>query len=115
MNADMIAAWAVENGFLRIGLGNYRRHDNAGAITFEIKRLSYLLIDEKQGFRARLISRLFKDMTLPGAGESLQAPLSIASQTLRQAMRELRKSLVHILTEACGSGTSARNNAGSSS
>ncbi|WP_313606066.1 hypothetical protein [Rhizobium sp.] len=72
MNADMIAAWAVENGFLRVGLSNYRRHDNAGVITIEIKRLSYLLIDERQGSRPRLLSRLFKDVSLPRAGESLQ-------------------------------------------
>lgn len=72
MNADMIAAWAVENGFLRIGLSNYRRHDDAGVITIEIKRLSYLLIDERQGLRPRLVSRLFKDVSFPGAGEGLQ-------------------------------------------
>jgi len=50
MNADMIAAWAVENGFHAIDSGNYRRHDNAGVITIEIKRMSFLLIDERQGF-----------------------------------------------------------------
>ncbi|TNM59526.1 hypothetical protein [Aliirhizobium smilacinae] len=77
MNADMIAAWAVENGFLRIGLSNFRRNDNAGVMTIEIKRLSYLLIDERQGSRPRLISRLFKDIALPHAGESLKV-LSLA-------------------------------------
>ncbi|SFB63698.1 hypothetical protein SAMN03159496_06297 [Rhizobium sp. NFR07] len=72
MNADMIAAWAVENGFLRIGVNDYRRHDNAGVITLEIKKLSYLLIDQRQGLRPRLVSQLFKDMALPRAGASLQ-------------------------------------------
>ncbi len=72
MNADMIAAWAVENGFLRIGVSNYRRHDNSGVITLEIKKLSYLLIDQRQGFRPRLVSQLFKDMALPRSGASLQ-------------------------------------------
>jgi hypothetical protein len=66
MNADMIAAWALENGFHAIDPRNYRRHDNAGVITIEIKRMSFLLIDERQGFRPRLISRLFKDMPLNG-------------------------------------------------
>ncbi|MBB4351757.1 hypothetical protein [Aliirhizobium cellulosilyticum] len=78
MNADMIAAWAVENGFLRIGLAKYRRSDNAGVITIEIKRLSYLLIDERQGSRPRLVSRLFKDASLPRAGTRLQV-LSLSS------------------------------------
>ena len=67
MNADLIAAWAVENGFLQIGLGNYRRRDDEGVITIEIKRMSYLLIDERQGSRPRLVSRLFKDMIFPSA------------------------------------------------
>lgn len=72
MNADMIADWAVENGFLKIGLSNYRRHDSTGMITIEIKRMSYLLIDERQGSRPRLVSRLFKDMPIIRAGSSLQ-------------------------------------------
>lgn len=72
MNAEMIAAWAVENGFLRIGVSNYRRHDDSGVITLEIKRLSYLIIDERRGLRPRLVSRLFKEMALPRAGASLQ-------------------------------------------
>jgi hypothetical protein len=64
MNADMIAAWAVENGFHAIDSRSYRRYDNAGVITIEIKRMSFLLIDERQGLRPRLISRLFKDIPL---------------------------------------------------
>lgn len=68
MDADVIAAWAVENGYLQIGLGNYRRRDNEGVMTIEIKRMSYLLIYEREGSRPRLISRLFKDMILPNAG-----------------------------------------------
>jgi len=72
MNADMIADWAVENGFLKIGLSNYRRHDGTGVITIEIKRMSYLLIDERQGSRPRLISRLFKDVPIARTGTSLQ-------------------------------------------
>ncbi|MBY5344412.1 hypothetical protein [Rhizobium leguminosarum] len=64
MNADMIAAWAVENGFHAMDCGNYRRHDNAGVITIEIKRMSFLLIDERHGLQPRLISRLFKDISL---------------------------------------------------
>ncbi|AHG49147.1 hypothetical protein RLEG12_09400 (plasmid) [Rhizobium leguminosarum bv. trifolii CB782] len=66
MNADMIADWAVENGFHAIDSRSYRRHDNAGVITIEIKRMSFLLIDERQGLRPRLISRLFKDIPLSG-------------------------------------------------
>jgi hypothetical protein len=75
MNADMIAAWAVENGFQAIDSGNYRRHDNAGVITIEIKRMSFLLIDERQGLQPRLISRLFKDMPLKSGSGRLQALL----------------------------------------
>ena len=67
MNADMIAAWAVENGFDAFDSGIYRRRDNAGVITIEIKRISFLLIDERQGLRPRLISRLFKDVPLSSA------------------------------------------------
>ncbi|RXT20539.1 hypothetical protein B5P46_24270 [Rhizobium leguminosarum] len=47
------------------------RHDNAGVITIEIKRMSFLLIDERQGLRPRLMSRLFKDISLTsGSGRS---------------------------------------------
>lgn len=75
MNADMIAAWAMENGFHAIGSGNYRRHDNAGVITIEIKRMSFLLIDERQGLRPRLISRLFKDIPLTSGSGRFQVLL----------------------------------------
>ncbi|MGX9992995.1 hypothetical protein ACS4RR_028360 (plasmid) [Rhizobium sp. Z1P35] len=75
MNADMIAAWAVENGFHAMDSGNYRRHDNAGVITIEIKRMSFLLIDERQGLRPRLISRLFKDIPLKSGSGPLQGLL----------------------------------------
>ena len=75
MNADMIAAWAVENGFQAIDSWNYRRHDNAGVITIEIKRMSFLLIDERQGFRPRLISWLFKDLSLTSGSGRLQGLL----------------------------------------
>ncbi|EJC83810.1 hypothetical protein Rleg4DRAFT_6428 [Rhizobium leguminosarum bv. trifolii WSM2297] len=75
MNADMIAAWAVENGFLAIDSRNYRRHDNEGVITIEIKRMSFLLIDERQGLRPRLISRLFKDIPLTSGSGRFQVPL----------------------------------------
>ncbi|MGZ2384398.1 hypothetical protein [Rhizobium leguminosarum] len=43
MNADMIVAWAVENGFHAMDSGDYRRHDNAGVITIEIKRMPLAL------------------------------------------------------------------------
>ncbi|MGO4115900.1 hypothetical protein [Rhizobium ruizarguesonis] len=75
MNADMIAAWAVENGFHAMDSGNYRRHDDAGVITIEIKRMSFLLIDERQGLRPRLISRLFKDISLTSGSGRLQGLL----------------------------------------
>ncbi|EJC63612.1 hypothetical protein Rleg5DRAFT_0302 [Rhizobium leguminosarum bv. viciae WSM1455] len=75
MNADMIAAWAVENGFHAMDSGNYCRHDNAGVITIEIKRMSFLLIDERQGLRPRLISRLFKDISLTSGSGRLQGLL----------------------------------------
>ena len=75
MNADMIAAWAVENGFHAINSGNYRRHDNEGVITIEIKRMSFLLIDQRQGLRPRLISRLFKDVPLSSGSVRLQVLL----------------------------------------
>ncbi len=75
MNADMIAAWAVENGFHAMDCGNYRRHDAAGVITIEIKRMSFLLIDERQGLQPRLISRLFKDISLTSGSGRLQGLL----------------------------------------
>ncbi|TCR71804.1 hypothetical protein [Rhizobium sp. BK376] len=75
MNADMIAAWAVENGFHAIDSGNYRRHDAAGVITIEIKRMSFLLIDERQGLRPRLMSRLFKEVTFSSGTGCLQVLL----------------------------------------
>jgi|AraplaMF_Col_mMF_1032025.scaffolds.fasta_scaffold00174_9 hypothetical protein len=75
MNADMIAAWAVENGFHAIDAGNYRRHDDTGMMTIEIKKMSFLLIDERQGLRPHLISRLFKDMPLSSGSGRLQALL----------------------------------------
>lgn len=75
MNADMIAAWAVENGFHAIDSRNYRRHDNAGVMTIEIKRMSFLLIDERQGLRPRMISRLFKDIPLNSGRGRLQGLL----------------------------------------
>ncbi|MBY3331985.1 hypothetical protein HFN98_15250 [Rhizobium laguerreae] len=75
MNADMIAAWAVENGFHAMDSGNYHRHDNAGVITIEIKRMSFLLIDERQGLQPRLISRLFKDISLTSGSGRLQGLL----------------------------------------
>ncbi|AVA24737.1 hypothetical protein ACXHXG_25350 [Rhizobium sp. LEGMi198b] len=62
MNADMIAAWAAQNGFHSLDSSNFRWHDEARTITIEIKRLSVVLIDERPGSRPRLISRLFKDM-----------------------------------------------------
>ncbi|MBB3320238.1 MULTISPECIES: hypothetical protein [unclassified Rhizobium] len=75
MNADMIAAWAAENGFYTVDSGKYRRHDNAGVITIEIKRMSFLLIDERQGSRPRLVSRLFKDTTIASGSGRLQGLL----------------------------------------
>ncbi|MGO7367894.1 hypothetical protein ACCT04_03525 [Rhizobium ruizarguesonis] len=75
MNADMIAAWAVENGFHAMDCGNYRRHDKGGVITIEIKRMSFLLIDERQGLQPRLISRLFKDLSLTSGSGRLQGLL----------------------------------------
>ncbi|MBY3159003.1 hypothetical protein HFO56_42810 [Rhizobium laguerreae] len=71
----MIAAWAVENGFHAMDARNYRRHDNAGVITIEINRMSFLLIDERQGLQPRLISRLFKDISLTSGSGRLQGLL----------------------------------------
>ncbi|WP_105008702.1 hypothetical protein [Rhizobium leguminosarum] len=65
MNADMIAAWAVGNGFHAMDSGK-------SVITIEIKRMSILLIDERQGLRPRLISRLFKDISLTRGSSRLQ-------------------------------------------
>ncbi|TAU44570.1 hypothetical protein ELI42_25520 (plasmid) [Rhizobium ruizarguesonis] len=41
----------------------------------EIKRMSFLLIDERQGLRPRLISRLFKDISLTSGSGRLQGLL----------------------------------------
>ncbi|MBB5574807.1 MULTISPECIES: hypothetical protein [Rhizobium] len=62
MNADMIAAWAAQNGFHSLNASNFRRQDDARTITIEIKKMSVVLIDERPGSRPRLVSRLFKDM-----------------------------------------------------
>ncbi|MBB4569275.1 hypothetical protein [Rhizobium leucaenae] len=62
MNADMIAAWAAQNGFHSLDSAIFRRQDDARTITIEIKKMSVVLIDERPGSRPRLISRLFKDM-----------------------------------------------------
>ncbi|SCB40670.1 hypothetical protein [Rhizobium hainanense] len=62
MTAQMIAEWAIQNGFNLHDMWTYRRNDDRGTLTIEIKRLSVVLIDERAGVRPRIVSSLFKDL-----------------------------------------------------
>lgn len=62
MTAQLVAAWAAQNGFNLFGSWKYRRSDDARTITIEIKKLSVVLIDERVGLRPRITSTLFKDL-----------------------------------------------------
>ncbi len=62
MTAQIVAAWAAQNGFNLLDSWKYRRTDDARTITIEIKRLSVVLIDERAGLRPRIVSALFKDL-----------------------------------------------------
>lgn len=62
MTAQTITAWATQNGFESLDSQKYRRSDDAGTITIEIKKYSVVLIDERAGLRPRVVSKLFKDL-----------------------------------------------------
>jgi len=62
MTAQTIAAWAIQNGFNSLDSWKYRRSDDVGTITIEIKKFSVVLIDERAGLRPRIVSKLFKDL-----------------------------------------------------
>lgn len=62
MTAQIVAAWAVQNGFNLLDSLKYRRNDEARIITLEIKRFSVVLIDERAGLAPRVASALFKEL-----------------------------------------------------
>jgi hypothetical protein len=62
MTAQIVAAWAAQNGFNSLDSWKYRRSDDARTITIEIKKLSVVMIDERAGVRPRIVSALFKDL-----------------------------------------------------
>ncbi len=62
MTAQIVAAWAAENGFNLLDSWKYRRSDGVRTITIEIKKRSVVLIDERAGLRPRIVSTLFKDL-----------------------------------------------------
>lgn len=72
MTAQIIAAWAEQNGFNLLDSWKYRRNDEARTITIEIKRLSVVLIDERHGARPRIVSTLFKDLFFGSPNSKLE-------------------------------------------
>ncbi|ASW10208.1 hypothetical protein CKA34_30010 (plasmid) [Rhizobium sp. 11515TR] len=62
MMAQMIAEWAIQNGFILLDSWRYRRSNEGRTVTIEIKRFSVVLIDERAGVRPQIVSTLFKDL-----------------------------------------------------
>jgi hypothetical protein len=76
MNAGTVATWAAQNGFKSLDAWIYRRHDDNRRLTLEIKRMSVVLIEERNGARPRVTSRLFKDMRFNGESGKLEGLLA---------------------------------------
>jgi hypothetical protein len=72
MMAQMIADWAMENGFNLLASWKYRRSNDGRTITIEIKRRSVVLIDERAGARPRIVSALFKDLVFGSPNGKLE-------------------------------------------
>lgn len=72
MMAQIIAAWAMQNGFNLLDSWKYRRSDDTRTITIEIKKLSVVLIDERVGSRPRIVSSLFKDLFFGSPNSKLE-------------------------------------------
>lgn len=72
MTAQIVSAWATQNGFNSLDSWTYRRSDDVRTITIEIKKLSVVLIDERAGLRPRIISTLFKDLFFGGPTDKLE-------------------------------------------
>jgi hypothetical protein len=72
MTAQIIATWAIQNGFHLLDSWKYRRIEEARTITLEIKRLSVVLIDERAGVAPRVASTLFKELFCGSPNDKLE-------------------------------------------
>ncbi|WFU07360.1 hypothetical protein QA648_35510 (plasmid) [Rhizobium sp. CB3171] len=72
MTAQIIADWAIQNGFNLLDSWKYRRCDSGRTVTIEIKRLSVVLIDERVGLPPRIAAALFKDFLCGSPNSKLE-------------------------------------------
>lgn len=71
MNSVALAKWASRNGFVTLDERRYSRDRDDRSLRIEIKKLSVVIITERQGHRPTVTSKLFKDLRYDPLGETI--------------------------------------------